>query len=87
MHNEHLGWQNGNMRACLTGKQIGDKGYYIEPTMFGNVEDSMQIAQDEIFGPVLCCMRWKTIDEVCTSASIVMFGLLYESCGCGLPSQ
>lgn len=46
------------------GKQIGEKGYYIEPTMFGDVDDDMRIAQEEIFGPVQCCMKWKTVNEV-----------------------
>ena len=46
------------------GKQIGEKGYYIEPTMFGDVDDDMRIAQEEIFGPVQCCMKWKNVNEV-----------------------
>ena len=37
---------------CVTGgKRWGDRGYYIEPTLFTDVKDEMAIARDEIFGP------------------------------------
>ena len=42
----------------------GDKGYYIAPTVFSNVDDSMTIARDEIFGPVQSILKWKDIDDV-----------------------
>jgi acyl-CoA reductase-like NAD-dependent aldehyde dehydrogenase len=35
------------------GARIGDQGYFIEPTVFANVEHEMRISQEEIFGPVL----------------------------------
>jgi aldehyde dehydrogenase (NAD+) len=35
------------------GSRIGDRGYFIEPTVFANVEHEMRISQEEIFGPVL----------------------------------
>jgi aldehyde dehydrogenase (NAD+) len=35
------------------GERIGDQGYFIEPTVFANVEHEMRISQEEIFGPVL----------------------------------
>lgn len=34
------------------GSRVGDKGFYIEPTVFTDVKDDMKIAQEEIFGPV-----------------------------------
>ena len=42
----------------------GDKGYYIAPTVFSNVDDSMTIARDEIFGPVQSILKWKDIEDV-----------------------
>ncbi len=41
--------------ACIVtgGQRIGDQGYFIEPTVFANVEHEMRISQEEIFGPVL----------------------------------
>ena len=37
---------------------------YIETTIFKDVEDHMKIAKEEIFGPVMCIFKFKTIDEV-----------------------
>ncbi|KAI4299936.1 hypothetical protein L6164_033356 [Bauhinia variegata] len=57
------------------GKIIGDKGYYIEPTIFSNIKDDMLIAQDEIFGPVLALTKFKTIDEAILRANNTRYGL------------
>ena len=35
------------------GARLGDQGYFVEPTVFANVEHEMRISQEEIFGPVL----------------------------------
>jgi acyl-CoA reductase-like NAD-dependent aldehyde dehydrogenase len=43
---------------------VGDRGYFIEPTVFTDVKDDMRIAREEIFGPVQCIMKWSSIDEV-----------------------
>ncbi len=34
------------------GERLGDKGYFIKPTIFGNVTEDMDIVKNEIFGPV-----------------------------------
>jgi len=40
--------------ALLTGgKKYGEKGYFVEPTVFADVTDDMTIAKEEIFGPVM----------------------------------
>jgi aldehyde dehydrogenase (NAD+) len=39
--------------AATGGARLGDAGYFIEPTVFANVEHEMRISQEEIFGPVL----------------------------------
>ncbi|CAL5223994.1 g6609 [Coccomyxa viridis] len=57
------------------GKQIGDKGYYIAPTVFSNVDDSMTIARDEIFGPVQSILKWKDIEDVLERANDTEYGL------------
>ena len=46
------------------GHRIGDKGYYIEPTVFANVRDEMKIAREEIFGPVQSILKFDDTDEV-----------------------
>jgi coniferyl-aldehyde dehydrogenase len=57
------------------GKPTGDKGYYIEPTIFTDVTEEMKIAQDEIFGPVMCLMKFKTVDEAIEKANCTRYGL------------
>lgn len=51
------------------------KGLYIHPTIFTNVKNSMTIAQDEIFGPVLCVLTYRTVDEAVAIANDTRYGL------------
>ncbi|KAL4384286.1 hypothetical protein GQ457_15G003330 [Hibiscus cannabinus] len=57
------------------GKRIGDKGYYIQPTVFSNVNEDMLIAKDEIFGPVQSVLKFKNIKEVIRRANTTSYGL------------
>ncbi|KAH7848357.1 hypothetical protein Vadar_001841 [Vaccinium darrowii] len=57
------------------GKSCCEKGYYIEPTVFTNVTDNMVIAREEIFGPVMSLMKFKTVDEVIKRANDTKYGL------------
>lgn len=62
--------------ACLTGGQrFGDRGYFVEPTLFDDVQDDMAIARDEIFGPVLSVLKFKEEDEIVARANNTMYGL------------
>ncbi|KAL8094085.1 hypothetical protein AgCh_035820 [Apium graveolens] len=58
------------------GKPVGKGGYYIEPTIFTDVEDDMIIAKEEIFGPVMSILKFKTIDEVISRANATTYGLV-----------
>ncbi len=58
----------------LTGDGY-DNGYFIEPTIFADVTPEMRIAQEEIFGPILCVMRAKDFDDAIRIANCVPFGL------------
>ena len=61
---------------CLTGgSRHGDKGYFIEPTVFSNVTDEMTIATDEIFGPVMNILKFKDVDEIVERSNNTTFGL------------
>lgn len=51
------------------------KGWFVEPTLFSNVDNSMRIAQEEIFGPVLACIRAKDFDEALRIANDTVYGL------------
>lgn len=52
-----------------------DNGYYVGPTVFTDVNNSMTIAQEEIFGPVLCIIPYETLDEAITIANDSAYGL------------
>ncbi|SMF35796.1 aldehyde dehydrogenase family protein [Desulfovibrio gilichinskyi] len=51
------------------------KGSFISPTIFADVDNSMYIAQEEIFGPVVCVIKFKTEEEVIAMANDSEFGL------------
>lgn len=51
------------------------KGYYVGPTVFTNVDNSMEIAQNEIFGPVLSIICYDSLDEAICIANDTEFGL------------
>lgn len=59
----------------LTGGGHSTEGYFVEPTVFVDVEDTMTIAQEEIFGPVVVAMPFKTVDEVIERANNSPYGL------------
>jgi len=57
------------------GKRHGDEGYFVQPTVFGDVKDNMKICREEIFGPVMQILKFKTIDEVVERANSSEYGL------------
>ena len=57
------------------GKRWGDRGYFIEPTVFTDVKDDMRIAKEEIFGPVMQILKFKNVDEVIERANNTPYGL------------
>ena len=64
----------------LTGGEIAtenglDKGFFYRPTIFGDVDPEMRIAQEEIFGPTTALIRATDIDEAIRAANSVEFGL------------
>jgi aldehyde dehydrogenase (NAD+) len=54
---------------------LPEKGYWFVPTVFTNVAQSYRIAQEEIFGPVLSVLTFRTPDEAVEKANNTMFGL------------
>ncbi|MEX5627555.1 aldehyde dehydrogenase family protein [Pseudomonas marginalis] len=58
------------------GRAAGfDKGFYTRPTVFSDVDNAMRIAQEEIFGPVLCIIAYETVDEAVAIANDTVYGL------------
>lgn len=68
------GKKEGAKLGC-GGKRWGDRGFFVEPTVFYDVEDHMAIARDEIFGPVQVIFKFKTIDEVIRRGNDTDYGL------------
>ena len=61
---------------CVTGgARYGDRGFYVQPTLFTGVKDEMVIAREEIFGPVMSVLKFKDLDEVAARANNTTYGL------------
>jgi len=56
------------------GEQF-ERGFWVEPTVFGDVTMNMRVAREEIFGPVLAVLKWKTPDEAIAMANELDLGL------------
>ncbi|MEH2365490.1 aldehyde dehydrogenase family protein [Nostoc sp.] len=69
-----LGVREGAKLLC-GGNQKGDRGYFIEPTVFADVQNHMKIAQEEIFGPVMSILKFRDINEVIEQANSTPYGL------------
>jgi phenylacetaldehyde dehydrogenase len=57
------------------GARIGEKGYFIEPTVFTNTSPQMSIEREEIFGPVVSAIPFDSFDEVVERANDTQYGL------------
>jgi len=68
------GRQEGAKLTCGGGR-VGNRGYFVEPTVFSDVQDNMKIAREEIFGPVMSIIRFKNLDEVIERANRTTYGL------------
>ncbi len=78
-HNRVLGYiERGKSEGAelLTGgTKPYDQGYFVSPTIFADVNDSMTIAKEEIFGPVVAAMPFEDLDEVIDRANLSEYGL------------
>ena len=68
------GKQEGAKLMC-GGERVGERGYFVAPTVFADVKDDMRIAQEEIFGPVMSIMKFKDTDELIERANKTIYGL------------
>ncbi|MCW2800787.1 MAG: aldehyde dehydrogenase [Aeromicrobium sp.] len=67
----------GRESARLTtgGSKTRDAGWFVEPTVFADVDNSSRVAQEEIFGPVLCVTPYDDIEDAIAIANDSAFGL------------
>ncbi|UUO04957.1 aldehyde dehydrogenase family protein [Blastopirellula sp. J2-11] len=69
-----LGKKQG-ARLLSGGARHGDKGFYVQPTLFADVTDDMKIATDEIFGPVMSVLKFKGQKDIIQRANNTFYGL------------
>jgi aldehyde dehydrogenase (NAD+) len=68
------GKQDG-AKLIAGGERVGDRGYFVAPTVFSDVKDEMKIAQEEIFGPVMSILKFKDMEELVERANKTIYGL------------
>jgi acyl-CoA reductase-like NAD-dependent aldehyde dehydrogenase len=62
-------------QRVVGGERVGERGYFLQPTVFRDVPDDSPIANEEIFGPVLSAFKFDDDDEVIRRANSSRFGL------------
>ena len=62
------------------GEHAGKQGYYIQPTIVGDVDRDARLAQEEIFGPVISVIRAKDFDDALDIANSTVYGLTGGVC-------
>ena len=68
----------------LDGRKYSGKGFFLNPTVVGEVTSKMRIAKEEVFGPVVCLARGKSLDEAIqwiNSSSFANTASLFTSSG------
>jgi phenylacetaldehyde dehydrogenase len=62
-------------KAVAGGRKVGDKGYFVQPTVLVNTTESMKVVQEEIFGPVVTATPYKDLQELMPRANDTVYGL------------
>ena len=62
-------------KAVTGGHKLGDKGYFVEPTVLTNTKESMKVVQEEIFGPVVAAIPFDDVEELLPRANDTVYGL------------
>ncbi|HEV8220453.1 MAG TPA: aldehyde dehydrogenase family protein [Streptosporangiaceae bacterium] len=66
--------KNDGATAVTGGGRVGDKGYFVEPTVITNTNPSMSIVREEIFGPVVVAAPFQDLDEIAAAANDSEYG-------------
>ncbi|MEU4227802.1 aldehyde dehydrogenase family protein [Nonomuraea sp. NPDC026600] len=61
--------------VVVGGHRVGDRGFFVEPTVLTNTTPGMSVVREEIFGPVVCAMPFDSLEEIVASANDTRFGL------------
>ena len=70
-----IGRDEGARVVCGGGRPDGLPGWYVEPTLFADVDNSMSVAREEIFGPVVCVIPYEDVDDAVRIANDSELGL------------
>jgi len=62
-------------RAVTGGKRVGDRGYFVQPTVLVDVKPGMSVLDEEIFGPVVTAIPFTRPEEVLPAANDTIYGL------------
>ena len=68
--------QKQGAKAVTGARKLNNKGFFLEPTVFADVDQNMEIAQTEIFGPVLSILKFKDDDEAISISNGTEYGLV-----------
>jgi 1-pyrroline-5-carboxylate dehydrogenase len=71
----YVEWGKAHARLLCGGRRVGDEGYFIAPTVFGDVDPASKLGQEEIFGPVLSVIRARDFDHALEIANGTEYGL------------
>jgi len=66
---------NEGAELLTGGQKPREEGFFVEPTIFADVNDEMTIAKEEIFGPVIAALPYEDLDEVINRANNSDYGL------------
>lgn len=67
--------QDAGAQLQLGGQRVGERGYFVAPTVFSDVRNGMRIAQEEIFGPVVSIIPFKDEDDAVFQSNETTYGL------------
>lgn len=67
--------KNEGAKAIAGGERIGDKGYFVKPTVLVDTTHSMKVVKEEIFGPVVTAMPFEDMDDIARQANDSVYGL------------
>jgi acyl-CoA reductase-like NAD-dependent aldehyde dehydrogenase len=67
--------QEEGARLAFGGSRVGDTGFFVQPTVFSHVDPAMRIAQEEIFGPVVCVIPFDDEVDALAKANNTTYGL------------
>jgi phenylacetaldehyde dehydrogenase len=61
--------------TVVGGSRVGERGYFVEPTILTNTSPDMKVVREEIFGPVVCAMPFDDVAEIVPVANDTNYGL------------